>query len=140
MSLESNIQQYVGKISEKDIAKLCKSNGWWVHKMPTTTNGQSVDFIIVRKETFLIFDSKHVSADKISFTFGRVESNQQISMQYMVEFAHINPARIGFAIYFERLNKWLWLDYTTYQKLIAMGLKSVNANEIINNDFLEIIK
>ena len=140
MSEISNVQQYTGKVAEKDAAKLCKSYGWWVHRMPTTTNGQSVDFIIARRDDFLIFDAKHVSIDKASFTFGRVESNQQASMKYMVEFAHINPSRIGFAIYFERLNKWVWLNYTHYEKLASTGVKSVNMTELVNKPFEEIIK
>ena len=134
-----NIQQHVGSASEKDIAKLCKSKGYWVHRMPTTTNGQSVDFIIVKGEEFYIFDCKHVSEDKVSFTFGRIESNQEASLNYMVEFAKISPLRLGFAIYFERIHKYLWLPYMLYKDLKAKGEKSCNMQLITHYEFEDLI-
>lgn len=115
----------IGTKSEKNLAKLLRNFGFWVYNMPVKVNGQPCDIVAARENIIFLIDSKH-TAKKPSFTFERVEPNQQSAMDYAVNFAHIK--NVGFAIYFERDENWYWLSYSQY---LETQKKSVNISELV---------
>lgn len=122
-------QLKIGNNTEDNTSSFFRQKGFWVHKMPKTQNGQSVDMIAIREKFFMVFDAKHVRKEDISFTFSRIESNQETSMDYMKNFAKIPSDRLGFVIHFERLEEYKFLPYDTYLDLKSQGVKSINGND-----------
>ena len=118
----------IGTKSEKSLAKLLRNYGYWNYNMPVKVSGQPCDIVAAKEEKILLIDSKH-TAKKPSFTFERIEDNQKSAMDYMINFAHLK--NVGFAIFFERDEKWYWMPYVQYLSIEATGKGSANISELI---------
>ena len=57
------------------------------------------------------------------FDFKNIQPNQITCFEYNLQCGN---TRTGFAIYFERMHKWLFLPYVFLKNLMDSGKKSVN--------------
>lgn len=127
------LQDRNGKGTEKFIAKTLKKHGYWAYNMPMKTTGQPCDLVGIKggKRTIAwLIDGKHVEADKISFTFDRIEPNQSSSMAYATQFSKISTEYVGFAIFFERTKTLYWFSYGQFLKYSQLGYKSISLHEL----------
>lgn len=138
------LQDKLGKATEKLVCKTLKKYGYWAYNMPKKVNGQPCDIIAVKglegtiitstmvytSKTFLVWlvDAKHIRKEDVSFTFDRIESNQITSMRYARDFSNID--NLGFAIFFDRDKQLRWLWFEDYEKLAKSGIKSVNMHNL----------
>ena len=132
-------QMEEGNKTEKFVAKTLKKFGYWSYIMPKKVGGQPCDIMAAKggnRTTVWLVDAKHVEEGKVSFTFDRVEPNQEMSFTYATNFAKLGNC--GFAIYFDRTKSLYWFPYADYMKYIQLGCKSVNMNDL--QDFEEVLK
>ena len=126
------LQDKLGKATEKLVCKTFKKYGYWCYNIPKKTNGQPCDIVAAKKggKTFLVWlvDAKHIETEKVSFTFDRIESNQITSMRYARDFSKLE--NLGFAIFFDRDKQLHWLPFEIYEELAKKGIKSVNMGNL----------
>ena len=136
---EKELQIKLGNATEKFIAKTLRNAGYWCYNIPKKVGGQPCDLFAFKegKSTLVwLIDGKHVSSDKVSFTFDRIEPNQISAFAYARDFA--KAKRMGFAIYFERTKKLYWFHFNDYVKYTQLGMKSVNMSDL--TEFEEVLK
>lgn len=122
-------QLQVGNEAEKIVQELFKQYGYWAYITPKGKDGsQPVDIIAMKANSNWLVDVKHVRTEEVSFPFNRIEANQITSMDYAYNFSNIK--KVGFAIYFERINRCVYMPYIKYLDLKKNGRKSVNVNEL----------
>lgn len=135
----SELQEKLGKATEKLVVKTFKKFGYWAYNMPKKVGGQPCDIVAIKGgKTFLVWlvDAKHVREQDVSFTFDRIEPNQITSMRYARDFAHIETT--GFCIFFDRDKQLRWLSFENYENFAKNGIKSVNmANLVLFTEVLE---
>ena len=138
------LQDKLGKATEKLVCKTFKKFGYWCYNIPKKTAGQPCDIIAVKglegtvitstmvytTKTFLVWlvDAKHIRNEDVSFTFDRIEPNQITSMRYAHDFSKLD--NLGFAIFFDRDKQLRWLPFEEYERMVANGSKSVNMNNL----------
>ena len=124
----------IGNKTEKTASSILRERGYWVYNCPKTSSGsQPFDLIAIKGgKQYLVWliDGKHVRSNEVSFVLNRIEPNQWASMNYAINFAHINPETVGFVIEFERTGEFYWLPYTKTLNMKENGLKSVNLKEL----------
>ena len=126
------LQDKLGKATEKLVCKTLKKYGYWCYNIPKKTNGQPCDIVAIKgkdQKVFLVWliDAKHIRNEDVSFTFDRIEPNQITSMRYARDFANIDALyNLGFAIFFDRDKQLRWLPFEIYERLSKNGVKSVN--------------
>ena len=139
---EKELQIKLGTATEKFTCKTLRSFGYWVYNIPMKTTGQPCDIVAIKgtggKNSFLVWliDGKHVRGEEVSFTFARIEPNQISAMSYAHDFAKIN--NIGFVVFFDRDKQLRWFPFEEYKKMLEMGAKSVNMNNL--ELFTEVLK
>ena len=129
----TQLQDKLGRATEKFVCKTFKRYGYWCYNIPKKTNGQPCDIVAIKgkgKKVFLVWlvDAKHIRNEEVSFTFDRIESNQVTSMSYARDFSNID--NLGFAIFFDRDKQLRWLPFEMYEKMFKDGAKSVNMNNL----------
>ncbi len=132
----------IGNKVEVNVCDILRSHGYWAYNCPKSLTGaQPVDIIAYRGgevKMFWLIDAKHVRIQNPSFTLGRVEDNQIMSMTYAVQFAQVNPDGVGFVIYFERTEEFYWLPYIKVVEMLQSDQKSINLKNLIL--FEEVLK
>lgn len=124
-------QLQVGNESEKKVKEIFKKYGYWAYNTPKSKDGsQPVDIIALKKNISWLVDAKHVRADEISFSFSRIEPNQLTCLDYAKNFANIK--NLGFAIYFERHDRCVFMHYNKFLEFKEQGKKSVNIAELFD--------
>lgn len=126
-------QNKEGAATEKFVAKTFKKHGYWSTILQKKQDGSQPCDIVAGKQVsgsckMWLVDAKHVSEEKVSFTFDRVEANQISSMQYAAGFAGLTNT--GFAIYFDRTKQLYWLPFYKFMQLFNFGEKSVNLADL----------
>ena len=117
-----------GNETEKLVCDLFKKYGYWSHILQKGKDGgQPVDIVALKNNINWLVDAKNVEED-ISFPFSRIESNQLTCMDYAYNFAGIK--RVGFVIYFARVNKICYLPYLKFLQLKENKRKSVRYDEL----------
>lgn len=127
----SEVQLKIGNKTEKDVVSILREHGYWVYRCAMKNNGQPVDIIAIKggqKYHVWLIDGKHVTTNKVSFVFNRIEPNQITSLRYARDFAGIENT--GFAIEFERTGEFYYLPFSKYEELAENGYKSVNLSEL----------
>ena len=128
MMTDKQLQEKLGKATEKLVCKTFKQHGYWCYNMPKKIEGQPCDIVAAKKngKTFLVWlvDAKHVREAEVSFDFNRVEANQITSMRYAHDFAGLE--NLGFVIFFDRDKQLYWLPFGDYEELVKQGAKSIN--------------
>lgn len=125
------LEKKIGNKCEALVANFFKDRHYYAHITGQKIGGQPVDLICIKgglKNEIVLCDAKHVEFGLVSFTFDRVEPNQDTSMNYAKNYANIE--NLGFAIHFERDNEIRWLSYDLYLKLKDQGKKSINKDEL----------
>ena len=125
------LQDKLGKATEKFVCKTLKKFGYWAYNLPKKVEGQPCDIVAIKKnKAYLIWliDAKHIRNNEVSFTFDRIEPNQISSMRYARDFSNIDACSLGFAIFFDRDKQLRWLPFEFYEELAKNGVKSVNMN------------
>ena len=127
------LQDKLGKATEKLVCKTLKKYGYWCYNIPKKTNGQPCDIVAIKgkgQKIFLVWliDAKHIRNEDVSFTFDRIEANQITSMSYARDFSNID--NLGFAIFFDRDKQLHWLPFEIYEELAKSGVKSVNMHNL----------
>lgn len=124
----------IGNKVETDICAILRKYHYWAYNCPKNLTGaQPVDIIAYRGgevKMFWLIDGKHIREQNASFTLGRVEDNQIMSMTYAVQFAEVNPDNIGFVVYFERTKQFYWLPYVKVSEMLKNDVKSVNLKNL----------
>ncbi len=122
-----SIQMELGNSTEESIANYIFNFGYCVYIYPKKTGGQPFDMWAIKSDRSIGLDAKHLEASKKSFSFDRVEPNQETSMWMAKLHAHIDPEKnLGFAIQSEidPLRPY-FLSYDRYIKMKSQGAKSV---------------
>lgn len=107
----SQVNKVIGNTTENKAINVFMKMGYWVHKFVDSQAGQPCDIIAMGKGNIVFCDIKHCVGDK--FNFKNIRENQLNSFELLrrknpdAEYLHC-----GFYIYFEKYNKWVWLDYT----------------------------
>lgn len=113
-----NEQKKIGNKTEVKLCELLQQNGYWCHLLEYNKNGQPCDIVALRGNKSFLIDVKHCDTDR--FSFNRIEPNQRTCFEYARKECGVHS--VGFAIYFENVNKFYWLPYS----LVAnSNLKSV---------------
>lgn len=130
----SSKQIKVGNECENLVINNLRKKGYWAYLCPKNNNGgQPIDIIAAKNDKIYkiwFMDAKHVREQTSSFAFARIEPNQISSFMYLTDFANIEQKYMGFAIYFEKMQKLLWLPFEDYVKMFNEGKKSVNYNDL----------
>ena len=117
----------IGSEYEELAAQILLKHGYWAYITQRKVGGQPVDVIAAKKknghDVMYLLDVKHVEKDKISFVLDRIEPNQLVSLLYAKDFAGLD--RLGFAIYFERVDTWYWLPFEKAYNAYASEVKSI---------------
>lgn len=123
-------QILIGDLTENDVIEIFKNHNYWVYNFPHKINGQPVDIVAIKGKPDMswLVDVKHVREKDVSFTFNRIEANQESSMLYCKNFA--NLTNLGFVIKFERTKEFYYLSFDTYCEFRKKGFKSVNLNDL----------
>ena len=104
-----------GKKGERIVSDFLCQRRYWVHNVQRRPNGsQPVDIIALKENTSLLLDAKYVNASKKDyFPFSDVQSDQETSMEYAIEYASLE--NVGFAIVLEiDEQNPRYLDYCDY--------------------------
>lgn len=125
-------QLNVGNESEKEVAvSFFRANGYWSYITPKKISGQPVDIIAMKGNINWLVDAKHLIADKKSFAFSRIESNQMDSLNYAKSKGVKN---LGFVIIQDNGENGGFNDFfLPFDKLIEMlkkDEKSVKLSEL----------
>ena len=110
----------LGNEYESKLIDLLAKNGWWCHLFAYKPEGQPCDIIALKDNKYLLIDVKHCSANR--FPFSDIQTNQKNCFKLATQKGNTNN---GFAIYFEKVNEWRWLDYEDLVKMEKDGWKSV---------------
>lgn len=102
------IQKKLGNQYEKKLLQILQGLGYWCHLFSYDANGQPCDIIAFDDVDIMLIDVKHCQGDR--FYTSRVEPNQSACFKYAK--SRSKNATVGFAIYFETLQKWKWLDWS----------------------------
>lgn len=132
-------QMEEGNKTEKFVAKTLKKFGYWNYIMPKKVGGQPCDIMAAKggnRTIVWLVDAKHVEEGKVSFSFDRIEPNQETSFNYAINFANLKNC--GFVIYFDRTKSLYWFPYQDFIKYSQLGYKSVNMNELV--EFEEVLQ
>lgn len=111
----------IGNDYEMKLLKLLVLNGWWCHLFAYKPEGQPCDVIALKDNGYLLIDVKHCSAKR--FPFADIQTNQKNCFRLAKMKGNTNN---GFAIYFEPIKQWRWLDYEQFVLLEERGEKSVS--------------
>lgn len=125
----NNVQNIVGKKSEKDLANFLQTMGYWAYNCPKTVNGQPCDIIACKDNKVWLLDSKHLEKNKASFSIERIEPNQWTAMDYARELANVQ--NLGFAIYWERTGDFYFLSYDDALKAHSGNEKSIKIESLL---------
>lgn len=121
-----------GNSAETLVANFFAERGYWASVFQKRKDGsQPVDIVAMKENYNWLIDAKYVEND-ISFPFSRIEPNQITSLDYALNYSHIQ--NVGFVIYFERFNKLYFLKFQDFLKLKEKGAKSVRYDELYEMD------
>ena len=131
----------IGNKRENQLCDLFKKHHYWAHVCAKNASGsQPIDVIAIKGERRFVawlVDAKNVEASKPSFPLERIEDNQWISLQYARDFAGIPEENLGFAVFFERMNKFYWLGLKQAMDMRNNDIKSINLE--LMREFEEIL-
>lgn len=106
----SQVNKVIGNTTEAKAINMFSKNGYWCHKFIDSQAGQPCDIIAMGKGQIVFCDIKHCIGDK--FNFKNIRENQINSFELLKrKNPDVNYLHLGFYIYFEKYNKWVWLDY-----------------------------
>jgi hypothetical protein len=102
-------QLELGNIAERSMAKFFQGMGYWCHVFSKSQSGsQPVDLIALRGYGGVVdlwlCDVKNVEESNASFPFSRIEPNQESTLRYARDFAHLtgDNCHLGFIVVFDR--------------------------------------
>lgn len=125
-------QNDLGRRTEDNVANFFNSFGYVVITLNRGINGQPFDIIARRENDIWFVDAKHLSADKVSFSFDRIEPNQITSMNYANVVANIHD-NMGFIIEWDRTpGKFYYFPYGWFKKMKSEGAKSVKIEKLLD--------
>jgi Holliday junction resolvase len=110
----------IGNEYEDKLIKLLFKHGWWCHLFAYKPEGQPCDVIALKDNKYLLLDVKHCSGKR--FPFSDIRPNQKTCFALARKQGNTNN---GFAIYFEQVKEWRWLDFDDLCKMEKDGWKSV---------------
>ena len=120
----------IGNKRENELCMLFQKHHYWAHICSKNASGsQPVDVIAIRGASGILawlVDAKNVEASKPSFVLDRIEDNQWASLQYAHGFSGIPIENLGFAVFFERMDKFYWLPLEKALDMKKNNVKSIN--------------
>ena len=112
-----------GNRFERDFCEQLASDGFWVHFMGGSKNGQPADIIAVRNEVAYLIDAKDCKNDV--FEFRRIEDNQDMAM---IKWEMCGNNQGLFAL--NTSEGVYMLPYGRVQALECMGIKQLKIEQI----------
>lgn len=116
------MQNKIGRETEKQYLQLFENQKGWATLIPPSVFGQPIDTIGVFNGNVIFADVKHCAVDR--FNYNNIPQNQRYAMMSIHKNAKQQPnIKVGFAIYFDRLGKFMWLKYEHFALCKGASIK-----------------
>lgn len=122
-------QLEIGNSAEECIANFFHDKRYWAYILPKKIGGQPFDLIASKKNETWFVDVKHLEAEKVSFSFDRIEPNQWTSFRYARNISEIK--NLGFVILWQKCPKTpFYLSFDKLLDYVENGDKSVKIERL----------
>ncbi len=108
------IQYKIGDKFEQEVATEYAKRGYFVYKLPTGINGTVFDFIMVRNNTALFIECKHVKGSKLRPSCGLLKKKDELD-----HFCHVSGSEVMILIRSDELGGVYTITWTRARELFS---------------------